>query len=488
MADEEAKPGFADAVVGTLASGIQGFLDEPNEKSFTHKLLSISGWVDYVGDWCISRGVFLVAVYIPLLFAAQALQPEFFTLLFGWILLALPIIAVTAGIVGFWGAWVWYVQSLFIFTRTDPILLEVKMPTEITKSPRAMEQVFANLWIRYSETTFIDRNWYGGLRPYYSFELVSLGGEVHFYIWTKRMFKNHIETVMYAQYPEVEIMEAEDYASKFVYDESVECFVTEFPLESNIPDAKWHDEDTMHPEHAKINAYPPKTYIDFELDKDPKDEYRVDPFASVIEVLSGMNKEEQAWIQIVIRAHLSKDWKNVVEGEVEKIRRESTKLREVEGEEVPDDTGFPRGTWKQNEQIRTMERHLSKLPFEVGLRGIYTAPAGKMRSPEYTAMRWIWRPFANPNWMSMLRPRRGHNIFDYAWQDWNGVRYRLFSRRFLDAYRRRCFFNYPWKTPFNIVSTEVLATIWHPPSNSVTSPGLQRIATAKSEAPANLPM
>lgn len=478
---EEAKPGFADAFVESLAEGIQGFL-EPKEEGFFHNWLSLSVWVDFVGEWCISRGAFLFALYIPLLVAASALLPQFFQLTFGWILLAFPVLAVTVGIVGFWGAWIWYVQSLFTYKKTEPILLEVKMPEEITKSPRAMEQVFANLWIRYSETTFIDRSWYGGKRPYFSFELVSLGGEVHFYIWTKGIFRTTIEMNMYAQYPEVEIVEAEDYSKKFIYDDSVECFVTEYPLTSNIADPAEPD----HEKYAAINAYPPKSYIDFELDKDPKDEFRVDPFASVIEVLSACNKEEQMWIQIVIRSHLDEYWKDAVEDEVEKIRIASTKLKEVD--EDDDSAGFPRPTWKQNEQIRTMERHLSKLPFEVGVRGIYAAPANKMRSPEYTAMRWIWRPFANPNWMSQFRPRRGHNIFDYAWQDWNGIRYRLFSRRFLDAYRRRCFFGYPWKTPYNIVSTETLATMWHPPSNSVKAPGLARIPVAKSEAPANLPM
>lgn len=483
---DEAKPGFADSFVESLAGGIQGFLTphkKGREPGFAEKWLSLTTWVEYIGDWTISRGLFLVSLYVPLFFVAAALLPEFSNLVLGWLLFGLPVLAPVALIGGFWGAWVWYVQSLFVFTRTDPILLEVKMPTEVTKSPRAMELVFANLWIRYSETTFIDRNWYGGLRPYFSFELVSHGGDVRFYIWTKRIFKNTIEMNLYAQYPEVEITEVEDYATKFVYDENVECFVTEQPLESNIADWTW--KDTLNPLDARINAFPPKTYIDFELDKDPKEELKVEPFAQVLEVLSSIGKEETIWVQIVFRAHLKKNWKTVVEKEVERIRRESTKLQNGEEDES---AGFPRPTWKQTEQIRTLERHLSKLPFEIGVRAIYSAPAGKMRGPEYTAMRWIWRPYANPNWMSMLRPRRGHNVFDYAWQDWNSIRYRLFSRRFIDAYRRRCFFNYPWITPFNIMSVEVLASLWHPPSRTIRAPGLQRIAVSKAEAPVNLPM
>ncbi|HWO07197.1 MAG TPA: hypothetical protein VNM40_01280 [Candidatus Paceibacterota bacterium] len=485
---KKAEKGFADSLFESLAGGIEYVIEPPKETlwhTITHKWLSITAWVEYISeDWNVSRGVFLIGLYVPLYITAASLVPQFSSLVGGWILFALPVLAPAAAIAGFWGVWMLYVQSLFVFTRTDPILLEVKMPTDITKSPRAMEQVFANLWIRYNETTFIDRNWYGGVRPYFSFELASFGGDVHFYIWTRRMFKNTIEANLYAQYPEVEVVEAEDYAAKFVYDESVECFVTEYGLDSAM--ARWTWEDTLDPLHAKINAYTPKTYVDFELDKDPKEEHRVDPFASVIEVLSSINKNEQMWVQMVIRAHLKSSWRETVEAEVEKIRKESTILKDAQ--EDPDAVGFPRPTWKQTEQIRIMERHLSKLPFEVGFRGIYSAPANKMRGPEYTMMRWIYRPFANPNWMSVLRPRRGHNIFDFAWQDWNGIRYRLISRRFIDAYRRRCFFNYPWITPHHIFSTEVLATLWHPPSSTVQAPGLARIPVAKAEAPANLPI
>jgi hypothetical protein len=485
---EEAEPGFADSVFSSITSGIQHII-EPEEKTvwhtITHDWLSLTKWTDDIGEWGISRGLFLIGLFVPLYIAASALLPGFSGLVFGWLLFGFPIIGPVVMIGAFWGAWVWYVQSLFVYKRTDPILLEVKMPAEVSKSPRAMEQVFSNMWIRMHTTTFVDRNWYGGVLPYHSFEMASFGGEVHFFIWTKRMFKNTVELNMYAQYPGVEIVEAEDYATKFVYDDSVECFVTEHALSSNLKGVA--EVDPLAVDEAEINAYMPKSYVDFELDKDPKDEHKVDPFANVVEALSSIGKGEQVWVQMVIRPYFGKKWKDALEKVVQKIRIASTMLEGVSKEDE-DAAGFPRPTWKQNEQIRIIERHLSKLPFQVGFRAIYSAPAGKMRGPEYTAMRWIWRPFANYNWMSILRPRRGHNIFDYAWQDWNGVRWRLFSRRFLDAYRRRCFFNYPWMTQYQIFSTEMLATLWHPPSTVVKAPGLARIAVSKGEAPSNLPI
>jgi hypothetical protein len=103
-------------------------------------------------------------------------------------------------------------------------------------------------------------------------------------------------------------------------------------------------------------------------------------------------------------------------------------------------------------------------------------------------VRWIWRPYANPNWGVHLRPRNAHNDFDWPWQDYHDHRYYHEIHRYLDAYRRRQMWNPPWEDTRNTTSVEVLATMWHPPSRTVQAPGLQRIPSAKAEPPPNLPM
>ncbi len=245
---------------------------------------------------------------------------------------------------------------------------------------------------------------------------------------------------------------------------------------------------------TREDVYPIKSYIDFELDKDPKEELKVEPFASVLEVLGAMSREEQVWIQIVFRGYFGKatskdSWQVKVMKEVDKIRDAASKGITL-GIDDPEDEqpGFPRPTHAQTETMRNMERNISKLIFDVGMRGMYIAPAGKGRSAEYSAYRWIWRPFNNPNFQNGLRPSAAHNDFDYLWQDWNGVRWNLVARRYFDAFRRRQYFHAPWQMPFFRMSTESLATIWHPPSRTVAPQGLQRIPVKKSTAPVNLPM
>lgn len=457
-------------------------------KEFIHDVLfsfSLETWVDYIGEWCISRGGTLVVLYFGLFASAAYSTPEFLPLIFGWLIGTLPIWAPIAAIGTFSKVWMWYVQALFILKRTNGILLEVKIPKEITKSPRAMEQVFVNLWIRSAETTFIDRAWGGGLRPYFSFELASFGGEVHMFIWTRKSYKNLIESNMYAQYPEVELHEVEDYASRFQFDpKKHESFVTEYRLEPL--------RDGMDGPEARQNAYPIRTYVDFELDQDPKEEHKVEPIAQVFEMLSSLKSHEQVWIQMIIRSHLDvKDWKGLVLKEIDRLRAESATISDEALEAIHHNfekrAPMPRPAWRHQEMMKSMERNLGKLPFDFVGRAIYFAPEGKMDSVNFTAMRWIWRPFANPHFMSMWRPRRYHNVFDFPWQDFRGKRAALFTKRGLDAFRRRSAFFSPWTVPHNVQSVEVLATLWHPPSSTVRSPGLQRLPSKKSEPPPNLP-
>jgi len=145
-----------------------------------------------------------------------------------------------------------------------------------------------------------------------------------------------------------------------------------------------------------------------------------------------------------------------------------------------------RPSWRQQRMLESMERNLAKYPFEVGARGVYWTE-GSLRGPIYTGFRWMWRPFGNPQYGTHLRPKRWHCDFDYPWQDWNGIRWENQTRRVHDAYRRRLFYHSPWILPTNVVTNEMLATVWHPPSATIKTPGLQRIPATKSEPPPNLP-
>ncbi len=428
----------------------------------------------------ISRGTFLTSIFLGLLLSLWTLIPDFPLFIFAWVVGTMPIWILPAAVGGAWKTWVWYVQSYFISQR-EPILLEVKMPRELVKSPRGMELALSVLWIYSGETTYFSRKWLGQVRPIFSFEIASFGGDVHFYIWLWKNYRKVVESAIYAQYPEVEIVEAEDYAMKYVYDPSKEMvFATDYRYE------------------PRNDAYPIKTYVEFELDKDPEEEYKVDPLAHVIERLSSLSPDEQIWLQIVItleggeqrRKPGGRFWetesryRGLAEAEVEKIRK---KQAEVKG---------PEDEWKRfsrialhkiPQQIRAIERNAGKHAYHVGMRGVWISKPEHFGPQGWNNMRWIWNPMGSPADLNQLRPRRWHTPFDYPYQDLWNLRWNLLAERFFDCYRRRAHFYAPYILPDNIMSTEVIATLWHPIGAAIASPGVQRIPAKKAEPPTNLP-
>jgi hypothetical protein len=369
-----------------------------------------------------------------------------------------------------------------------PVLLEVKIPRDIMKSPRAMELVFQNFRVSSGEVTFIHRAWHGNERPHFSFEIASFGGDIHFYVWCDKKYKQFTESSIYAQYPDVEIIQVEDFMSKFRFDPKVHtCFTTDYIYYKN--GSKRSDE------------YPLKSYIDFELDKDPKEEFKVDPIAHVFETLSAVKPHEQVWVQILIRKEGSShgplimhpsNWKERVLNEINNIKKEASinPAYYEKRKEMKDDPNLylnaPRTTWKQQEAIKAMERHLGKVAFEVGMRCMYIS-SGKVDGTMINQVRYLWKPFINSDYLNWLRPKGHHGDFDYPWQDYNDIRSNRVTRRRLDAFRRRSFFYLPWEQEGMVMTAEGLATLYHYPSRTVQSPGLQRIPAKKSSPPINLP-
>lgn len=429
--------------------------------------------------WGVSRCLFLSVLFWGMMGVLWIEIPNLPLFAFGWLLGTAPVWGPVTALVVAWKVWVWYSHGVYLFKR-DACLLEIKFPRELVRSPRAMENALSKLWTDSGETTFLNRIWQGQVRPIFSLEMASFGGSVHFYIWCWRIWRPNVEAALYAYYPEVEIFEAEDYASKFRFNpETQECFPTDWRFE------------------PRNDAYTIKTYVDFELDKDPKEEYRIDPLAQVIERMSILKPDEQMWVQFVIT--MCRDWEhapgkpfwatqdrytNLIKREIDNIRKEAA--GDVDKEPWRRSVRVPQ--YRHTQLIQSMDRQLGKHPFNVGARGVYVCNAENFNSAGYTGIRWLWRPVGNPQYGNQMRPRRGGNPFDWPWQDYNDFRWRLMQRRWFDTYRRRSHFYSPWIYPHNMMSTETLATMWHPPSTAIVAPGLERIPAKKAEPPSNLPM
>ncbi len=390
----------------------------------------------------------------------------FFSLYFVWVPIILGEI--------FINKWLHFIRMKAV-DKDGSTLLEIRLPREITKSPLAMEIFFSAIWQK-SPINFIDGYWKGKVRPWFSLEIVSLEGQVHFYIWTQPKFKDLIEAQLYAQYPTIEIAEVEDYAKRVPFDkEKFVYFGGGMKLE-------------------KPDPYPIRTYEDFGLDKaSEKEEFKTDPLSSIIETLGALQKGEQFWMQILIQAHRKigitdgflrtrPDWKKKCEEEIKNIMKKATDK----------DSKVVRLTKTQEEAISAIERSMHKFPFDTAIRMVYVADksTGKIgkRIPAFLSM---FRAFgANHDYFNNITIGRGSGV-EYPWQDFRGKTTTFMERAFLNSYKKREYFHglakhFPVK-PF-ILTNEELATIYHFPGEVARTPTLARIESRKSQAPSNLPI
>ncbi len=382
-----------------------------------------------------------------------------------------------------WTLWVVLKRSEFI-AKQNYILLEIKPPRGLEKTPLAMETVLAGIHHSPGEATWYKKYIAGAVRPWWSLEIASLEGQVHFFIWTRAGFRRLIEAQMYAQYPGVQIVEALDYTRLLnARPEEWAIWGCDFALTEKDP-------------------LPIKTYVEYGLDKVQKEPEQVDPLANLVEFMGSMGKGEHLWLQLVIRVHKGEKynklnasgktytWKDEAKELVQQIRAETVgkvKYKDIFTGEMRETEGFPNPTKGQSEKMAAIERNVSKLGFDVGVRGAYLAQPEKFDPVVISGLTGIFKQFSSEGWNSFKPSGWMTEFDDYPWEVGVSKLKDKYRRWFIEAYRRRQFFHDPFKSDTMVMSTEEIATIFHVPSRAVSTPNLTRIQSATSEAPANLP-
>jgi len=387
-----------------------------------------------------------------------------------------------------WVRWVEARQYMFNVSQRH-VLLEIRVPRDTKKSPLSMEAILSNIHIAPGQGTWYKRYWLGRTRPWYSLELVSLGGRVHLYVWTRVAYRHIIETYFYAQYPGVEVVEATDYTrvidpTKAPY----QMFACEY--KKNRP-----------------SPYPIKTYVDYGMDKQPapKPEEVTDPMSQVIEFLGSLSPNEQLWIHIMIRYTKGEKhgwqgvykngkrytWREQAREEIQKIK-ESTVKKTVYTDPVTherrESDGFPNPSKGDAETMAAIERNVAKPGWDVGIRSVYVAKEGHYRDFIGAFVTQIFRPYTSEQ-LNYLGPAPlfSEELNDFPWEDPHGHRRQHLMEEALEFARRRAYFHYPYVGPYMQMSNEEIASIFHVPSSSVAAPNLERIQSTTTEAPANLP-
>lgn len=405
------------------------------------------------------------------------------TFLFIWPFLGFALLAHFA-----WLFWHHYVEHDFI-SGIHWVLLEIVPPRDVLRSPKAMELFFTNGLYTLSSKGFIEKYWLGAVQLWFSLEIVSTDGQVHFYIRVPSRMKGHIETQLYAQYPQAQVKVAEDYTMA----------VNEISPEAGWD--LWGCEFTL----VKPDAYPIKTYIDFGLDKDPKEEFKVDPISSVIELFGSLQKGENVWMQIVIapsqksfHTHGTRNehhgWVKESENVMKELSEKYTKGEPGESKMLP--------KWL-DPVLEGMTNKSAKIGFDTGIRLCYIAKKQDFQNNTKRNIRLIFRQYESATLNSFKRVNT--TSFSHFWQYTPSSLYKLKDRILLE-YRERAFFYPPLMhhlpIPFpvslffpkynhshiSVLNTEELATIFHFPGQILKVPTLERIESKEAAPPTNLPI
>ncbi len=379
----------------------------------------------------------------------------------------------------FFEYWLGYVRKDFDlnYGRTT---IEIKIPQEIFKSPEAMELVLIQMYQTASPDNHKESYIDGKHPPTTSLELVSRGGDVRFYMNVpKKRYKDLCEAQLYAHYPGIEVHELDiDYTAEVPWDATRFAYFM------------------FHMGLKKADALPIKTYIEFGLDKMPKEEEKIDPLNTVLEVLGSINSQEHVWIQILIEAN--KEW-TFKEGHIGTKADWKDDAKKYMQEEIIDKAVKRRGgeegkgsimmhlTDTEKDTIKSIERSLGKLSFNTIIRCVYICPQDNVRIGEIIPrMITMWRAYEDVNRNAISFKWR--TDFDWPWwQDPSGHKRAHMKMEELDEYKRRIL-NIKGHYHHAVMTTEELATIFHLPGKVATTPSLGRIPSKRSEPPANLPV
>ncbi len=384
------------------------------------------------------------------------------------------------------------------------VLLEIQLPREMNKTPAAMELVFSNAFYHKSSKGFWELYIQGAVWFWFSLEMISVDGKVHFFIRTPSRIRDLVETQIYGQFPQAKVTEVEDY----VY------HVPQYKKNGSFN--MWGCEFTK----KKHDAYPIKTYKDWgdEMKTGQKEEFKIDPLTPTIEYLGSLRKGEQVWIQIIVRQSL-KTWHSHRTGRHEKIyeaaidelfRITAPYTRHQKNEDSPPDNLTFAKDIRTPEPIKPFIKavtdHMSQVHYDCGIRVVAIADKKYITDERFNNLRrevrLLFRQFSSPSINELHRINSTQ--FDAPWSDPTGLALTKMKKKMLDWYRLRIFYNVPIQYNFKypnliknffppgrpeifVVSSEELATLFHFPGMVSETPTFKRIESRIAKPPSNLP-
>ena len=433
-----------------------------------------------------------IVIHLDKIATLFSMQPDIFLskffLYFGWLPISMAILW------GIWQLWIYYIFDDYDSKRTY-ILLAIDIPVANEQTPKAIEQMFAHLAGAHTTINLTNHYWIGKDNDPFSFEIASIEGYTQFLIRCMPRYRDLIESVIYAQYPDAEITEVNDYT---------EGYPDKFPDDTyDIWGAEWIP--------VQDELLPFKTYLDFEhqFSGDFKD-----PMAAFMEMFGSLRKGEQLWYQIIV-VPTGFEWSKRSEDVISDIVGDKVigkkgildfipdtflwsleKLGELiisifseigtesKEEEKKEEFKMMNLRPSQKKQVEAVQQKVSKLGFECKIRFVYIAEKEVKNMARPNSFVGAMKQFSLED-VNSLKPDMATTATSTSYF-WKKSRLNERKTKLIRAYKSRS--KWIGKEKF-ILNIEELATLWHfPVESAVVSPMLQKTPSRRTEAPSFLPI
>lgn len=332
--------------------------------------------------------------------------------------------------------------------NVDSVLLMLEIPRTNDKQELAAEQLFASLHGILRDKDELKNS--GGVQEHLSFEIVSTGGQIRFYVWVPKILQSFVEGQIYAQYPSVQIYRMND-----DYADSREKYPVQYTAELTL---------------TEDSALPIKTFDNFE----------VDPLAGITGTLAKLSPDnsEELWVQILTRP-VADSWHKQTDDWISRIKA-GKKLgafridwiwiiqalgaffKPPEGGE---DASKPELSERDKTRIAKAEEKATKLGYEVKIRLAYLGQDQVNARLNMQALVGTFKQYNSTN-------LNGFKLTGGSFED-----------SAMDAYKMRQFADHGF-----ILNISELASVYHLPHTSVETPNIVWATSKTAEPPAQLPL